>query len=119
MAITVSVYNFFGGTTNAPLTANVVVVKNSAASYLGCRIQNLNASNVYVQTFNANNVANVTLGTTAPIDIIPIPSGGFWQDTLIQDNKIVYPNGIAVAATTTPTGNVAPSSNVIGNINYL
>lgn len=67
------------------------------------RVGNANAAMVYLQVFNAASTASVTLGTTNPVDIIPIPANSVNDGYMPR--SYAYPLGIVIAATTTPKGN--------------
>lgn len=94
--------------TNAPLvaTAGGVSIKASAGQLGGYIIYNPNASVAYVQVFDAN--AAVTLGTTRPDVLIPIPPS---SGANIEFGKgVAFASGIRVAATTTASGSTAPGT---------
>lgn len=91
---------------NAPLSTTQVNVKASAGQLGGYIIYNPNATVAYVQVFDAN--AAVTLGTTRPNVVIPIPPT---SGANIEIGKgIAFATGIRVAATTTASGSTAPGT---------
>lgn len=93
---------------NAPLvaTAGGVSIKASAGQLGGYIIYNPNASVAYVQVFDAN--AAITLGTTRPDVLIPIPPS---SGANIEFGKgVAFASGIRVAATTTASGSTAPGT---------
>jgi hypothetical protein len=66
-----------------------------------------NAAATYIQIFNAASTGAVTLGSTLPTQVIPIPglvTNGFVSNWI----GLQYNTGIVVAATTTSTGSSAP-----------
>lgn len=97
----------------ALLATAVLLVPNTQAGApirLGYyNLTNPNTTLAYVQFFDAAATSAVTPGTTLPTFFIGIPAFGGAIDTSplidFQFNK-----GIVVCATTTPTGNTAPSS---------
>jgi hypothetical protein len=58
----------------------------------------------YVQLFDTNDPASVTLGTTTPDFVIPLPPGA---GANVVGSVRDFINGIVAAVTTTPDGNVA------------
>ncbi|HKT72604.1 MAG TPA: hypothetical protein VJQ47_06910 [Steroidobacteraceae bacterium] len=91
---------------NTALTNTVVSVKASAAGEMGGYIvYNPNASVAYIQVFDVATAGGVTLGTTRPDMVIPVPptSGA----NLEFANGVSFANGIQIAATTTDSGSTA------------
>ena len=97
------------------LSNTKAAVKASGGTLGGYMLYNPNAAVTYVQVFDAAS-ANVTVGTTTPTYVIPLPpaSGANIEFTL----GISHATAITVAATTTATGSSAPSSAVTGFILY-
>lgn len=95
------------------LTNTVVTIKSSAGDFGGYMVYNPNASVVYVQVFDA---ASVTLGTTTPKYVIPLPAGA--AANIEFSLGITHANAIKLAATTTPTGSTAPASSLTGFFLY-
>lgn len=96
-------------------------VKGTAGQIYFITCFNVSASLLYLQVFNAT-AASVTVGTTAPDMVFPIPTQG---DTNGAGFVLAVPNGIemdtaiTVAATTTATGNTGPGANeVLINVGY-
>lgn len=92
--------------TAAPITGNFREFQNStkatvSASAAGLRSYNLvnpNTYPVYAKLYDALE-ANVTVGTTAPVKTIAIPSGGVWTQ---EDNGVIqraFATGIVLAVT--------------------
>jgi hypothetical protein len=101
---------------NAALTNTAVVVKGSAGTLMSVEIFNPSAAVTYIQIFNVA-AASVTLGTTVPNKSIGVGIG--------QSLTIPFPMGLAFgtaiscAATTTATGNTAPATAAVVNIDYM
>ncbi len=102
---------------NSAAVIALAVVKASAGRMLRYRIYNPNASVAYLQAFNAATTGAVTLGTTVPIEIFPVPAGAVLEGD--QDFSFAYPAGIVIAATTTPTGNTAVTTGLVATIGYV
>lgn len=111
-----STFSAVGGTGTALLTNSAVAVDASPGNLYGVNFYNPNSSVVYVQFFNVA-AGSVTLGTTVPKLSYPIPPNG-WMDTNFAGAQITFSTAITVAATTTATGNGAPSTGVTANILY-
>lgn len=97
------------------LSTTVTAVKSTGPARLNALIcGNTNASMEYVQVFDV--AGTVTLGTTPPDWIIPIPatnSGG-----LILIYGLDFVNAIKVAATTSATGSTAPGTALDCSVGY-
>jgi len=92
----------------AGLTTTVKTVKGTAGSVVLLTCANTNASVTFVQVFDVASATSVTLGTTVPKLVVPVPASGVGM--LSISNAIRFPNGIKAAATTTATGNTAPGT---------
>ena len=115
----VSTYCFAGGTGNALLTSTVVQVGSTAAhSLYGIDFVNTGSSAAYVQIFDLAS-GSVVLGTTVPKIVKWIPAGGGWEEKWSGENRLLFSTAISFAATTTPTGSTAPSTALLGNVEYL
>lgn len=79
------------------------------------QLVNPNASIAYLQLFDANSAAGVTLGTTVPNYIIGLPASG---SVGLADINAGFKNGLVIAATTTANGSVAVGSGVSGSLVY-
>jgi hypothetical protein len=93
----------------ASLSTTVTAIKASSG-WLGKMLCNNPSSSIaYVQIFNIA-AGSVTLGSSAPVDIVPVPpnslNGGF---TLPFPGER-FSTAISFAATTTPTGSTPPST---------
>lgn len=107
-----------GGWTPKSLVAlsNTKTAVNAAASTMGgYMFYNPNSSVVYIQVWNVA-IGSITVGTTAPTYVIPIPatSSGHIEFTC----GIKHGTEINVAATTTATGSTAPSTAIDGFMLY-
>jgi len=102
---------------NSSLSNTVTNVKTTGGRVYGYHIENPNTTKAYVQFFNRT-AANVTLGTTTPTNSLMVPAGGA-LDTASFAPPWAYGVAVSIAATTTATGNTAPSSSLIVNIWYL
>lgn len=80
----------------------------------GYYIFNPDSSTTYLQMFNTT--SSVTLGTTVPTLSIAIPAGQ--AANLVDMAGIVFATGLKIAATTTRTGNTAPTTGLDVNIWY-
>lgn len=97
------------------LTSTKVAVKASAGTFGGYMIYNPNASVTYIQVFDVAS-GSVTLGSTTPTYVIPIPAGAAANVEFTLG--INHVTAITLAATTTATGSSAPSSSLTGFFLY-
>lgn len=111
-----------GGWSVSSLTSltSTAIVSGSVGKFGGAMFLNLNSGPAYLQVFDTT--GSVTLGTTTPTFVIPIPSnvtpangGGF---VLAMEVGIAMANGIKVAATTTATGATLVSTGLVGFVYY-
>ncbi|HXD86815.1 MAG TPA: hypothetical protein VN641_09985 [Urbifossiella sp.] len=109
-----SAYLAWGGTTNAIFTNSIVFPKASPGLFRGGIFYNPNSSIVYIQVLNL--ATGGTLGTTVPIHVIALAPNAIWNEPL---RNLFASSGIAVAATTTPTGSTAPPTGISGEVFYL
>lgn len=103
-----------GGWSPASLTALLATktaVKAGAGTMGGYMFYNPNASVVYIQVWDVA-IGSITVGTTAPTYVIPIPAGS--AANVEFTNGIKHATEINVAATTTPTGSTAPGTALTG-----
>jgi len=68
---------------------------------------NVNTSAAYVQLFDAA-ASDVTVGTTTPNYVVPVPASGGVLDDYVPPMK--FSTAISYACTTTATGNGDPST---------
>jgi hypothetical protein len=97
------------------LTNTKVAVKASAGIFGGYMVYNTNASAVYIQVFDVAS-ASVTLGSTAPTYVIPLPASA--AANIEFTNGITHATAITLAATTTATGSTAPGTALTGFFIY-
>ncbi len=90
-------------------------VKSSAGQLYGYYIYNSNASAVYVQIFNTAS-GSVTLGTTAPVLSLGIPTGSAANVSIV--GGLAFGTAISWACTTTRAGSSAPSNTCDANFFY-
>lgn len=98
------------------LTSTKEQVKGSAGQIYGWTIMNNGSALCYVQVFNKLST-NVTVGTTTPDFVIPVPApaSGTNGAGLVQaiDLGIAMSTGITIACTTTRTGSTSATSDVL------
>jgi hypothetical protein len=88
------------------MTNTKVTVKGSAGLFAGYMIYNPNSSVCFVQVFDVAN-ASITLGTTTPTYVIPVPAAA--AANIEFSVGIAHTTAIVVAATTTANGSTAPA----------
>lgn len=93
---------------NALSTTVVAVRMNRETSLFAFTIYNASNAVAYVQCFDQATPTDVSLGTTAPTWVIPVPTVA--SVSLALPQAVVFAKGLQVAATTTATGSSAPSS---------
>lgn len=103
---------------NTAVTNSAVLVRSGRTDIFGWSLPNANASAVYIQLFDVADTSSVTLGTTAPTEVILIPASG--QNIAEESERPwrQFTNGLAIAATTTATGSTAPGSATSLSISY-
>lgn len=105
-----------------PYFANAITTTvaptSAAGKFGGYMLINLNSVPAYLQVFDTTGA--VTLGSTAPTFVIPIPANGTAANGLAANvelaNGIVIANGIKCAATTTSTGASTVSTGLSGTL---
>ena len=95
----------------------LAAVKATSGRLFGYRIFNPNATVAFVQVFNAATTGSVTLGTTVPIEVYPIPPGATLDGQV--DFSYNYSAGIVIAATTTANGSTAVGTGLVVNLRYV
>jgi len=104
------------------LTTVAAVVSSAAAKFGGYMFLNLNATPAYIQVFNVATSGAVTLGTTTPTFVIPLPANSTAANgagaNLELTVGIPMSAGIQVAATTTPTGATTVTTGLTGFVLY-
>lgn len=105
------------------LTNSTAQIKGSAGTFGGwAMLFNPNTATTYIQVFNKAS-ASVTLGSTVPDFVIPLPGIASASATGLAANwesvhGIAMSTGITVAATTTASGSTAPANAVVGTFLY-
>jgi hypothetical protein len=89
-------------------------VSSAAGKFGGYMFNNTNNSAAYIQVFDTT--GTVTLGTTTPTFVVPIPAGG--AANVEFANGIAISSGIKVAATTTATGATTVATGLTGFVLY-
>jgi hypothetical protein len=97
------------------LTNTVVSIKAAAGQFGGYMFNNPNAAVMYIQIFNIAS-GSVTLGTTTPTYVVPIPAGA--SANVEFANGIAHATAISTAVTTTATGSTAPTTALTGFFLY-
>ena len=115
-----STYSAQGGTSAALLVATPVLVKAGAGTLGDLDLTNSSGATAYLQVFDAATAGAVALGTTAPKLVYWIPPGSPFGglNKPLGPVGILFSSGIVLAATTTPTGNTAPSPGVAANVSF-
>jgi hypothetical protein len=94
------------------LTNSVISVTNLQSAVSGVvrriTIGNPGDATAYVQVFDAVLTSDVTLGSTSAKAVFGIAPG----EALEVEPNVRYTKGLAIAATTTPTGSTAPGTNI-------
>lgn len=105
--------------TQTALTTTATV-SSAAGRFGGGMFINLNSAPAYIQVFDTT--AAVTLGTTVPTFVIPVPANATAANgaAFVMDLSvgIAITNGIKVAATTTATGATTVSTALVGYVLY-
>lgn len=95
---------------NAAVAATKVVVNSRECLIHGLVVVNQTAAEAFLQVFDAL-TANVTVGTTAPDWVIPIPASG---GVVIPLSSVGFQHlkGVIIAGCTSPTNNVGAALDV-------
>lgn len=99
----------------AAQSTTVTLVKTGNTRLDGYALYNPSAAVAYLQCFNAKQITDVTLGTTAPLFAIPVPAAG---SVSLANLRASFLLGLCIAATTTPTGSSAPATAMVVNLGY-
>jgi hypothetical protein len=92
------------------LTNTDVAIKASAGLFGGYMVYNPNTVACYIQLFDIA-TASVTVGTTTPTYVLPIPAAS--AANLELSCGIDHATAITVAATTTATGGTTPTTALV------
>ena len=90
------------------LTNSAQAIKGSAGRLCGYFIYNPNTATVYVQFYNVAS-GSVTVGTTNPLFMLPIPPGSS-ANLWMQPGGVEFTTAMSWAATSTAGGNAAPTT---------
>ncbi len=71
---------------------------------------------VWISLYDAAATADVTLGTTLPVQSWPIPVNGILDDDI--SNQLIFGKGLVLAATSLPGGSLAPDAPLVVNLAY-
>lgn len=96
-------------------TSTKATIKNSAGQLFGWEINNNNSSYSYVQIFNVLS-ASVTVGSTTPDRVIPIPPFTIVSGHRVQG--ITFSTAMNYACTTTRTGSGNPTNALDVSFDY-
>ena len=77
---------------------------------------NADAGVRYIQVFDADDIADVTLGTTAPYYVVPMGSSA--TGTIAFWGGLPLSTGCVVAATTTATGSTGVTADAFVSVTY-
>ena len=77
---------------------------------------NADAGLRYLQVFDAGDVDDVTLGTTAPYYVVPMGSSA--TSTIPFAGGLPLTHGCVVCATTTPTGSTAVTADAFVSVTF-
>lgn len=99
------------GTFTAGLVGTLELVHNAKLNFYGFTIVNNTNALAYVQLFDAAAVAGITLGTTVPDAVIPVPPNGQVSRELVM--PIEFGHGLVAASTTTRGGSIGAATDVM------
>lgn len=71
---------------------------------------------VWINLYSAAAAADVTPGTTDPVQSWPIPVNGILDDDIT--NQLIFGLGLVINATSTPGGASAPDADAVVNLSY-
>jgi len=103
---------------NTAVAATKIEVKDEPCALLKVVAENLDAAERFVQLFDAD-ADDVAVGTTEPDWTILVPPGdGASQHGVAEEafSGMKFATGLTIAATTTRTGNGAPTNDLTVNI---
>lgn len=103
---------------NSGLLTNVVqTVKASAAgSFYGIQYFFDNSTKAFIQLWDIATSGAVTIGSTAPTYVIPVPPYGYDK---IWPVPMAFTNGMQAAVTTTATGSTAVTGTALQGIAFF
>lgn len=100
---------------NTAVTAKVEALAFGRNVY-GAHVQNPNASDAWVQFYDALS-ANVTVGTTTPKLSLYVPASGAY-DSLHTAFPVNFETAVTIATTTTVGGGTAPGAGLVVQFLY-
>jgi hypothetical protein len=92
-------------------------LKTTAGRLLGVHVQNPNASDAWLQLYDAA-TGSVTVGTTTPKLSFVVPANGGYTDTFQGEDAISFATAITYAATTTAAGGTDPTTGLVATFRY-
>lgn len=95
---------------------SVELVKGSDTLLHFIHVTNPDASEAFVQFFNAAAADDVTLGTTAPDFVVRVAATG--AEVVPVPSPLSFPLGLCYAVATTPTGNTDTASDAYVTLGY-
>lgn len=100
----------------------VTVASSVAGALVNDDLINTDSAPIYIQCFDVASGTSVTLGTTAPTFVIPIPAASTAANGVAsrgeRSHGYGFANGLKVAATTTSTGSTTSTNGATGTIGY-
>lgn len=106
---------------NASLTATAALANGGPAVVTHIAVSNKDTGDRWFHIYDAAATSAVTVGTTTPIQSFQIPLGDgtdYGEFAMAFASPIKCSSGVVIAATTTPTGNTAPSTGLVVNMGY-
>lgn len=98
------------------LADTVTEVQTTTTLLYSYDCHNIDNAQAFIQCFDVSDADDVTLGTTTPDYVIPVPAAGTGNETgdsrLSFSRPLLFTNGLAVAATTASSGNTAADVDV-------
>jgi len=94
--------------------ATLTTVKSSGGTLYAVDVYNPSTGIGYLQVFDA---VGVTVGTTLPSLSLPVLAASA-REFVFGDSGVNFVNSIQIAATTLPTGSVAPNAAMVVNAIY-
>lgn len=103
---TTSTYNSYSLTNGLLTTA--VNIKSTAGRLFSYRIYNPDVSVAYVAIYS---LANATVGSTVPVELLPVPSGATLDGEFVWSSN--YSAGITIACLSTPNASTTKTIGVV------
>lgn len=99
------------GTFSAATTGTPALVHNAKLNLYGFTVVNNTAALAYVQLFDKATTGAVTLGSTVPDAVIPVPPNGSVSRSFPE--AVEFGNGLVVASTTTRNGSAGAATDIL------